>query len=70
MDNMKEKLDCIVSLHQPGFDEVVWENPSREELNNIFDHLKELNSKGRDIENFKVERHVKLFDFVKEFGEE
>ena len=69
MVNMRERLDCVVTLCQPEFDKVVWENPSREELNNIFDHLKELNSKGRDIENFKVERHVKLFDFVKEFGE-
>ena len=69
MVNMKEKRDCVITLHQPGFDEVVWENPSREELNNILDHLKELNTKGRDIDKFSIERHVKLFDFVKEFGE-
>ena len=69
MINMKEKLDCTVSLHQPGFDAVVWENPSREDINNILDHLKELNTKGRNIEDFEIRRHVKLFDFVKEFGE-
>lgn len=70
MINMKERLDCTITLHQPGFDTVVWENPSREEINNILDHLKQLNKKGRNIEYFKIEKYVKLHDFVKEFGEE
>lgn len=60
MVNMKDRYNCIVTLHETGNDIKVWENPTRDEMHTILTHLEYLNKSGKDIEDFKIQKNVKL----------
>ena len=52
-----EILDVEVTLVERGFDIMIWQNPTRAELNAILEHVIEMNAQGKKLEKFSIEHH-------------
>jgi len=60
MTNMRDKMNCVVTVHVTGETIKRYDNPTRAQLIQIFNHLVYCIKSGKDIEGVVVQKNVKL----------